>query len=259
MHSPASLKNRVAIVGVGESDIGKVPHMTGLGLNAQAARRALDDAGLKRRRHRRRAHCLLVHRAVLHARLGAVRIPGVEAALQRLADLRRREPRRHAQARCGSDRRRAGRDGAGVRRREPRHRRQPRRGGGGADGRGASVFRAAVRHFHPGLLRHDRAAPHARVRHHARAHGARGGEHARSCAAPPQCAHEDADHRPAGARRQAHRRPAGHAGLLPHLGCRGRVHRDVRRACQGPEGQACRTSRASGSTTPTSTSCARPA
>ncbi|MBI4190404.1 MAG: thiolase family protein [Betaproteobacteria bacterium] len=41
------LRNRVAIVGVGESDIGKVPHMTGLGLNAQAARRALDDAGLK--------------------------------------------------------------------------------------------------------------------------------------------------------------------------------------------------------------------
>lgn len=45
--TPASLKNKVAIVGVGESDIGKVPHMTGLGLNAQAAKRALDDAGLK--------------------------------------------------------------------------------------------------------------------------------------------------------------------------------------------------------------------
>lgn len=42
-----SLRNKVAIVGVGESDIGKVPYMTGLGLNAQAARRALDDAGLK--------------------------------------------------------------------------------------------------------------------------------------------------------------------------------------------------------------------
>ena len=40
------LRNRVAIVGVGESDIGKVAHMTGLGLNAQAAKRALDDAGL---------------------------------------------------------------------------------------------------------------------------------------------------------------------------------------------------------------------
>jgi acetyl-CoA acetyltransferase len=47
MKSPASLKNKVAIVGVGESDIGKVPNMTGLGLNAQAAKRALDDAGLK--------------------------------------------------------------------------------------------------------------------------------------------------------------------------------------------------------------------
>ena len=30
----------VAIVGVGESDIGKVPGMTGLGLNAPAAKRA---------------------------------------------------------------------------------------------------------------------------------------------------------------------------------------------------------------------------
>lgn len=47
MKTPQSLKNKVAIVGVGESDIGRVPHMTGLGLNAQAAKRALDDAGLK--------------------------------------------------------------------------------------------------------------------------------------------------------------------------------------------------------------------
>ncbi|GAB7551212.1 thiolase family protein [Novosphingobium sp. 11B] len=42
-----TLRNSVAIVGVGESDIGKLPHMTGLGLNAQAARRAIEDAGLK--------------------------------------------------------------------------------------------------------------------------------------------------------------------------------------------------------------------
>ena len=42
-----SLKNKVAIVGVGESDIGKVPHLSGLGLNAQASKRALDDAGLR--------------------------------------------------------------------------------------------------------------------------------------------------------------------------------------------------------------------
>jgi acetyl-CoA acetyltransferase len=47
MKAPSSLKNKVAIVGVGESEIGKVPHMTGLGLNAQAAKRALEDAGLK--------------------------------------------------------------------------------------------------------------------------------------------------------------------------------------------------------------------
>ena len=42
-----SLRNRVAIVGVGESDIGKVPTMSGLGLNAQASKRALKDAGLR--------------------------------------------------------------------------------------------------------------------------------------------------------------------------------------------------------------------
>jgi len=47
MKTPASLRNKVAIVGVGESDIGKVPNMTGLGLNAQAAKRALDESGLK--------------------------------------------------------------------------------------------------------------------------------------------------------------------------------------------------------------------
>ena len=35
----SSLRNKVAIVGVGESDIGKVPNQTGLGLNVQAARR----------------------------------------------------------------------------------------------------------------------------------------------------------------------------------------------------------------------------
>jgi acetyl-CoA acetyltransferase len=41
-----TLRNKVIIAGVGESDIGKVPTMTGLGLNAQAAKRALDDAGM---------------------------------------------------------------------------------------------------------------------------------------------------------------------------------------------------------------------
>ena len=42
----SSLRNKVIIAGVGESDIGKVPNMTGVGLNAQACKRALDDAGL---------------------------------------------------------------------------------------------------------------------------------------------------------------------------------------------------------------------
>ena len=47
MKTGSSLRNKVAIVGVGESDIGKVPGTSGLGLNAQACSRALDDAGLK--------------------------------------------------------------------------------------------------------------------------------------------------------------------------------------------------------------------
>lgn len=42
----ASLRNKAVIAGVGESEIGKVPHMTGIGLAAQAAKRALDDAGM---------------------------------------------------------------------------------------------------------------------------------------------------------------------------------------------------------------------
>jgi acetyl-CoA acetyltransferase len=42
-----TVRNRVAVVGVGESEIGRTPHMTGLGLNAQAAKRAVEDAGLK--------------------------------------------------------------------------------------------------------------------------------------------------------------------------------------------------------------------
>lgn len=42
-----TLRNRAVIMGVGESDIGRLPHMSGLGLNAQAARRAIADAGIK--------------------------------------------------------------------------------------------------------------------------------------------------------------------------------------------------------------------
>ena len=41
-----SLSRSVAIAGVAESDLGKVPGMSALELQAQAARRALDDAGL---------------------------------------------------------------------------------------------------------------------------------------------------------------------------------------------------------------------
>ena len=46
MMKRSELRNQVAIVGVGESQIGKVPHMTGLGLNAQAARQAADEVGI---------------------------------------------------------------------------------------------------------------------------------------------------------------------------------------------------------------------
>jgi len=42
-----SFSGSVAIVGIGESEIGRVPHLSSLGLIAQASKRALDDAGLK--------------------------------------------------------------------------------------------------------------------------------------------------------------------------------------------------------------------
>ena len=42
-----SLRNAIAVVGVGESPIGKVPDFTGLGLNAFAAKQAIEDAGLE--------------------------------------------------------------------------------------------------------------------------------------------------------------------------------------------------------------------
>jgi acetyl-CoA acetyltransferase len=45
--SAFSLRNAAVVLGVGESEIGQVPGMTGLGLNAQAARRAVEDAGLQ--------------------------------------------------------------------------------------------------------------------------------------------------------------------------------------------------------------------
>jgi acetyl-CoA acetyltransferase len=41
-----TLRNQVVIAGVGESEIGRVPTMSGLGLVAQASLRALDDAGM---------------------------------------------------------------------------------------------------------------------------------------------------------------------------------------------------------------------
>ncbi|MEE3853016.1 hypothetical protein VZC37_21955 [Gordonia sp. LSe1-13] len=41
-----SVKNKVAIAGVGSSRVGKVPDRTGLGLAAEAAKRAVEDAGI---------------------------------------------------------------------------------------------------------------------------------------------------------------------------------------------------------------------
>ena len=43
----ASPRNSAAVLGCGESEIGQVPGMTGLGLYAQAARRAIENAGLR--------------------------------------------------------------------------------------------------------------------------------------------------------------------------------------------------------------------
>jgi len=45
----AAYHGRIAIVGVAESDYGRVPHMTELQLHAQALQRVLDDSGLQKK------------------------------------------------------------------------------------------------------------------------------------------------------------------------------------------------------------------
>ncbi|WP_146588557.1 hypothetical protein [Puniceibacterium confluentis] len=42
-----TLRSKAVIVGVGESDTGKLQHMTRLGLNARTVRRAIADAGIR--------------------------------------------------------------------------------------------------------------------------------------------------------------------------------------------------------------------
>jgi len=44
----ASLKDKYAIVGIGQSRIGKVPELSDYGLQLTAVKHALDDAGLKK-------------------------------------------------------------------------------------------------------------------------------------------------------------------------------------------------------------------
>ena len=254
MKTPASLKNKVAIVGVGESDIGKVPHMTGLGLNAQAAKRALDDAGLEGVRYRRPADRVFVHRAVLHAGLGDVRVPRAQAAVQRVADRRRREPRGHAQARRRSDRRRPGRHHPGVRRREPRDRADratPRsRRCWRSDTRTSSSRTAArfpgfyamiaQRHMHEyGTTREQLAQVAVNTREHALLH--------------PNAHMKTPLTHGGRALLKTDRRSARHARLLPDLGRRRRLHRHLGRARARPQARSRSTCRASASTTRTST------
>src|SRR5712691_12761788 len=48
IHFMPAYNGRVAIVGVAESDYGRVPHMTELQLHAQALQRVLEDSGLRK-------------------------------------------------------------------------------------------------------------------------------------------------------------------------------------------------------------------
>ena len=43
---PSELHRKVAVVGVAESDIGRVPHKSKFQLSAEASKKALDEAGL---------------------------------------------------------------------------------------------------------------------------------------------------------------------------------------------------------------------
>ena len=126
----------VCVVGVGLSDGPVTPDLTGTMLEAQAFRRALDDAGLEPSRHRRARE----RRLRRHARGAARRVPRAHAALARVDARRRVELRVPDHARVPRDpgrRRRHGRD---------RLRQQPAVGVRAA--RSAPVAAAAARRRH---------------------------------------------------------------------------------------------------------------
>ena len=72
----ASLKDKYAIVGIGQSPIGKVPELSDYGLQLTAVKNALDDAGLKKQdidgviTHSHLLGAVRVHHQRLSERLG---------------------------------------------------------------------------------------------------------------------------------------------------------------------------------------------
>ena len=185
-NAPASLKNKVAIVGVGESEIGKVPHMSGLGLNAQAAKRALDDAGLKvtdidgvLTAYSFTEPYFMLGSVIceylgLKPRFNASLVTGGASPAVMLKHAAEAIVAGQADTIlvCAGENRATGlsRDAAVA----------------ALMAVGHPYFEQPYGTSIPGLLRDDRAAPHARARHHARAAGARGGAdpQARGCSIP---------------------------------------------------------------------------
>ncbi len=98
-----SLRGKTAVVGVYEHPTRFAPHMTQYQIMAEAARGALEDAGLIDRRRRR-----ALHRGRRADRRDRARQPPEPAArLSRLDQSRRLVVRRARHARRGGDRRRA--------------------------------------------------------------------------------------------------------------------------------------------------------
>lgn len=109
-----TLRNRTVIIGVGESDAGRLPHMSGHGLTAQAARRAIADAGIKYTEIDGRLYRLFFYRTLFHAELGPGRIPWHHAALWRRTDRRRGPSICDAEPSGAGGEHRSGRRGAGL-------------------------------------------------------------------------------------------------------------------------------------------------
>ena len=178
--SRRSLRGQAAVIGAGISPVGRVPGRSPLWLAADAARHALADAGIAKTEvdgvlasaafaspFHRFSVAFSEYLGIQPTFSNTLQVSGATAAT--LFNVARR-----------GDRRRFGRDGAGGRRRQPAERADARARSACDDREPRPAVRDAVRHPGRQHLRDDGTAPHARVRHDARAAGAGRGAAARA-------------------------------------------------------------------------------